>query len=138
VPDECGKTIYAFRVRLQGCPDRIWRTIEMRGSQTLRDLHDAIQRAFGWDGRHLYSFFLNNKRWDLETEYTVAEGAHGVDVMIGSLGLEPKQKFLYIFDFTDELRHAIRVVSVKRGIDTSEGTYPHIVRSHGRSPSQSD
>ena len=38
--------VYRFKVSLQGYKD-VWRRIDVRGNQTLTDLHDAIQEAFG-------------------------------------------------------------------------------------------
>lgn len=36
---------YRFRVELEW-REEVWRNIEIRGDQTLNDLHDAIQAAF--------------------------------------------------------------------------------------------
>lgn len=51
------------------------RTIEMRGDQTLEQLHLAIQAAFDWDAAHFYSFFLSGVPWDEESEYAPPEDA---------------------------------------------------------------
>jgi hypothetical protein len=52
----------------------MWRKIEMRGDQTLEQLHLAIQDAFEFDNDHLYSFFMSGKAWDKKTEYSLPEG----------------------------------------------------------------
>lgn len=54
--------IYFMEVRLGRHPAT--RTIAIRSDQALSDLHYAIQRAFGWDADHLYSFFLSGDRED--------------------------------------------------------------------------
>lgn len=54
--------VYFCEVRLGRHPAT--RTIAIRSEQTLSDLHYAIQRAFGWDADHLYSFFLSGDRED--------------------------------------------------------------------------
>lgn len=137
VPNEYVETLYTFRVRLQWYHG-VWRTIAMGGWQTLEDLHYSIQKAFGWDNSHLYSFFLNGKPWDKKTAYTIADGgAHGVNVMIATLGLKPRQNFLYLFDFGDELWHIIRVMNIKHSVDTGNAKkYPRIVEYHGKAPPQ--
>ena len=48
---------YLFKVNLKGAR-RIWRTIALRGDQTLDDLHEAIFEAFDRDDPHLYSFYF--------------------------------------------------------------------------------
>lgn len=63
---------YTFQVTLPG-HDTVWRKIEMRGDQTLEQLHLAIQSAFEFDNDHLYSFFMSGKAWDKKTEYSLPE-----------------------------------------------------------------
>lgn len=65
---------YTLHVSLPGA-GRVWRKLELRGDQTLEDLHYAIQDAYGWDADHLYSFFMSNKAWDPTAEYTLPEDA---------------------------------------------------------------
>jgi hypothetical protein len=116
---------------------RVWRTIEIRGSQTLHHLHQAIQGAFGWDDDHLYSFYMSGEPWDPETEYSApgaGEGRKAHQVKIGGLGLVPTQRFLYLFDYGDELMHEVRVEGV--GPAVAGCKYPRVVKSHGEAPPQ--
>lgn len=71
---------YTFHVSLPGT-GRAWRKIEMLADQTLNDLHHAILETYGWDGDHLYSFFMSGEAWDRSSEYCLPEGVHpwGVD-----------------------------------------------------------
>lgn len=57
------------------------RKIELKGSQTLADLHDAIQEAMGWDDPHLYLFFVDGKEWseDKSKLYRCPDPYAGVD-----------------------------------------------------------
>ncbi len=64
---------YTFHVSLPGT-GRTWRKIEIRADQTLEDLHFAIQKAYRWDGDHLYSFFMSGQAWDESSEYRLPEG----------------------------------------------------------------
>ena len=48
---------YMSKVNLKQAK-RIWRTIAVRGDQTLEDLHEAIFAAFDRDDEHLYSFYF--------------------------------------------------------------------------------
>ncbi len=127
---------YAFRVALRW--DReVWRVIEVRGDQTLDDLHGAIQHAFGWDRDHLYAFFLSGKRWDPATEYAdprVEDGRPADQGIIAALGLRPRKRFLYLFDYGDELLHDVWLVGV--GPADIEGRYPRIIKSQGEAPPQ--
>ena len=134
-PGEADKE-YLFKVALQWRPGT-WRTIALRGNQTLEDLHDAIQDAFGWDNDHLYAFYMSGKAYDDATEYGDPRGesdAYADEAAIGALGLRPNKRFLYVFDFGDDLRHEIRLVSTAQA--SPERDYPVIVEEHGEAPSQ--
>ncbi len=54
-----------------GWRGEVSRTIELKDTQTLADLRDAIQESVGWDDPHLYSFFMDGKVWgsNLDQEY---------------------------------------------------------------------
>lgn len=63
---------YTFHVSIPGT-GRVWRKIEMLETQTLAQLHLAIQHAFDFDNDHLYSFFMSGKAWDGSTEYRLPD-----------------------------------------------------------------
>ena len=128
---------FSFRVSLTDSPD-VWRVVQLRGDQTLEDLHEAICDAFEWDADHLWAFFMNNRFWDPKEEYgppEVGEGAgDATETALESVSLEQGQEFCYIFDFGDEWRHDIRVE--KAGLPPDGGEYPRIVEEHGAAPQQ--
>ena len=130
-------TVYRFKVSLMSQKD-VWRMIDVRSDQTLEDLHYAIQDAFDWDDDHMYAFFLSGKAWDPSSEYVRPEerepGKRSARVRLGRLGLRPRQRFLYIFDFGDEWGHEIKVE--KAGLSPDGGEYPRIVEEHGKAPPQ--
>jgi hypothetical protein len=131
-------TLYRFRVTFRG-QHTIWRRIELRGDQTLEDLHYAIQEAFGWDDDHLYSFFLSGRAWDDASEYTspFGEGERQVDeYRLAMLPLKPRQQFLYIFDYGDELRHLIKLEAIIPGGVQDPEVYPQITERHGENEPQ--
>ena len=120
---------YTFHVSLPGT-GRVWRKIEMRADQTLEDLHFAIQKAYGWDADHLYSFFMSGKAWDKSTEYCLPEGY----TPYGEPMYDEEEEFMYLFDYGDAWRFKVRVHAVHP--DAPEGDYPRIVESVGEAPEQ--
>ena len=149
---------FIFKVKLRH-DRRVWRKVEALGSQTLDDLHRAIQEAYGFDGDHLYSYFMSGKAWDLSSyEYYHPEAAPqtaveermrtmmakirgnfpeprlpATEICIESLNLEPKQRFLYLFDYGDEWQFEVEYV----GEGASEGVdYPRVIGLRGESPQQ--
>jgi hypothetical protein len=145
------ETVYVFKVALAGTKD-IWRRIAVRPSQTLDDLHEAIYAAFDrWD-EHMYSFFFparpttNLRKIYDSPEYTHPYNAENPDPFHGeripnaaktrlnSLGLAPKQRFYYLFDFGDSWWHEVTVESLDAAAE--KGRYPCVIEKHGDSPSQ--
>ncbi|MCP4110909.1 MAG: plasmid pRiA4b ORF-3 family protein [Desulfobacteraceae bacterium] len=123
----------------------ISRTIEIRGNQTLEDLHDIIFDAFDRFEPHMYEFQVGGKRPnDPEARrYVTPEDSDSSDAdgevsktTIASLGLAVDEVFGYWFDFGDDWWHQINVISVKDKIP--KGKYPKIIKEVGDSPPQYD
>ncbi|OHB67744.1 MAG: hypothetical protein A2V70_06020 [Planctomycetes bacterium RBG_13_63_9] len=146
------QAVFVLKVGLSGCED-IWRRIAVRGSQTLDDLHEAIFDAFDRYDEHLYSFYFpkpgsrGRARKRDGKEYTSSvmaeeESAFGEDDAPGnaedtrmdSLGLKPRRKFHYLFDFGDEWWHDITVEQIDAPAE--RGKYPRILQKQGESPPQ--
>ena len=129
--------IYTFKVSLKDAP-RIWRKIDIRGNQTLHQLHEAIFQAFERFDEHIYAFFLSNKPWDISTEYGLpdpeSEAKNAKRTKIDSLGLQVKNRFLYLFDFEVEWWHSIELLSIKE--EEHMGKPHRIVESKGEAPPQ--
>lgn len=136
--------IFVVKVALSGRKS-VWRRIALRGTQTLDDLHEAIFEAFDRDDEHLYSFYFpkpgskGRARIRDAQEYTCSYaadelGAQSTEVKLKSLGLTPKRKFHYLFDFGDEWWHEITVEQTDAPAE--KGEYPRILEKQGASPPQ--
>jgi len=131
--------IHRFKVSLRDNSD-IWRIIDIKGNQMLSILHKAIFKAFDRFEEHQYSFFLSNKPYDRESEYT----APGLDtsgtgklanrIRIDSVELYGGPRFLYLFDYGDEWWHDVELVSVTQRVTRTN--YPRVVKKQGKSPPQ--
>jgi hypothetical protein len=125
----------------------ISRTIQIRGDQTLAQLHKAIFKAFDRWEEHLYEFQVGGKgpRDRKAKRYGLAEIEEGSifgdsligDVKkttIGSLGLKKDDRFGYWFDFGDDWWHQINVAAIENAVP--QGTYPKLIKRQGQSPPQ--
>jgi tetratricopeptide (TPR) repeat protein len=132
-------SIHRFKVSLRDRPD-IWRIIEIKENQMLSSLHKAIFNAFDRFEEHQYSFFMSNKPYDKENEYTSPGlDTHGTSrlatrIRIDSLALHPGQKVLYLFDYGDEWWHEVELIGVIEKVP--RGNYPRVVKRQGKSPPQ--
>jgi hypothetical protein len=124
----------------------IARTIQIRGDQTLADLHDAIFDAFDREEEHMYEFQFGKQPMDRQgPRYTFSgpfadfeedEDAPGgvEETTLDALGLRVKQKFFYWFDFGDDWWHQITVKAIKDEVPA--GKFPRVTERVGESPPQ--
>jgi hypothetical protein len=120
----------------------ISRVIEIRGDQTLEQLHRAIFEAYDRSEEHLYEFQLGKRPFDPKgpnygpTEPSSKKEQHGDarTTRLDDLNLESGRVFGYWFDFGDDWYHQIQVERVERAITTV--TYPRVIKRVGKSPPQ--
>ena len=123
------------------------RTIQVRGDQTLADLHDAIFEAFDRDEEHLYEFQFGSKPMDRNAPRYVLPGGAADDpfdddtpagfvteTTLDALGLKVGRRFIYWFDFGDSWMHQIRVADVEDA--APRGRFPKVTKRVGDSPPQ--
>ncbi|MBN9119718.1 MAG: plasmid pRiA4b ORF-3 family protein, partial [Planctomycetes bacterium] len=102
------------------------RTIEIRGNQTLEDLHEAIFDAFDRDDPHMYEFQFGKGPMDPKgPRYVMPEAGDdgfgppvaGVttETTIDDLELKKGKRFGYWFDFGDDWHHQINVEGIAEG-----------------------
>ena len=144
--------VFKLEVRLESlrlrCFDStISRTFEIEGTDSLYDLHMAIQSGFGWDNDHMFSFFLSDEIWDSQNEYKgnpIGEHARSsfgdisksaAETEIGDLPLKAGSIFKYLFDYGDEIVHNVTVLDVFENNDP-EPVFPRMIRSIGDAPPQ--
>jgi hypothetical protein len=123
----------------------IRRDIEIRGDQTLEQLHQAIFAAFERSDEHLYEFQFGKRPFDLDgPNYGVPEPREGkkgkkgngdaLTTTLDDLDLKPDRVFGYLFDFGDEWFHQVQVERIEQAIPTV--TYPRVIKRVGLSPPQ--
>lgn len=123
----------------------ISRTIQIRGDQTLEDLHHAIFNAFDRFDEHMYEFQFgkgpmdpNAPRYVLPVETDTEGGkrpAGRVDqTPLDSLGLEVGRSFGYWFDFGDDWWHQVNVETIEDKVP--RGKFPKVTKRVGKSPLQ--
>lgn len=108
-------TIYQLKVTLEDIRPPIWRRLLVPASDSLADLHDAIQAVMGWTDSHLHQFIVGERYYGLPD--AELEGfAELEDESLVSLGeIIPGQgfRFQYEYDFGDSWLHEVLVEEVK-------------------------
>jgi Plasmid pRiA4b ORF-3-like protein/LexA DNA binding domain len=142
-------SLYVLSVYLSGGPvskkfanKEISRWIEIRGDQTLEQLHDAIFKAYDRWENHAYEFQLGKRPFDPEgPNYGVDGSSSGKKAArdartttLDDLDLKPERVFGYWFDFGDDWYHQVQVERIEQAIPTV--TYPRVIKRVGKSPPQ--
>ena len=119
------------------------RAIEIRGDQTLHDLHGAIFNAYDRWEDHPYEFQLGRRANDpdgpnyrgIMSRRIGGKNVHDAKTAkLDDLDLTLHQTFGYLFDFGDYWFHHVRVEKLETAIPTV--TYPRVIRRKGKSPPQ--
>lgn len=152
---EALQTIYVLDVALLGGPmtdqfvqnnPQVIRTIEIRGDQTLADLHQIIFKAFDREEEHFYEFQLKGKgpndpdadryglSMTLQDNFGSPIAGDVAETRIGTLDLEMEEPFGYWFDFGDDWWHQVQVTAITE--PQPKVNYPRIIHQIGASPPQ--
>ncbi len=141
--------LYVLSVFLTGGPVSekfankvVSRTIEIRGDQTLEQLHRALFEAFDRFEEHLYEFQFGKRPFDPKGPNYGIPDPHerkkgygdARTTTLDALHLKPERVFGYLFDFGDEWFHQIQVERIEQAIPTV--TYPRVIKRLGQSPPQ--
>lgn len=116
------------------------RLIQIRGDQTLEDLHNTIFSAFDREEEHMYEFQLGQGPKDLlgptygPDGIEIDQSGAASETTIDSLRLKVGRSFGYLFDFGDNWWHQINVTAVENVV--TDGTFPRVTKRVGRSPPQ--
>ena len=117
----------------------VGRTVQIRGDQTLEDLHHAIFEAFGRWEQHAFEFQLGNDRWTRRRSGYVLPGAFEIEegwnnpptgqvnlTTLDSLHLKVGRRFGYWFDFGDDWWHQINVEDIEE--KRTRGKFPKVIK----------
>ncbi len=141
--------LYVLSVFLRSGPvakkfanQEISRVIEIRGDQSLQQLHEAIFQAYDrWD-QHLYEFQFGKRPFDPDgPNFGIVDGPRGKNLpgdakatKLDDLGLTTERAFGYWFDFGDDWYHQVQVDRIEQAIPTAR--YPRVTKRVGKSPPQ--
>jgi hypothetical protein len=135
------------RMRIREIEEEVSRTFEITGNQTLYDLHMNIQYGFDWDNDHMFSFYLSEKLYDRNNEYTAnplgeyIKSSFGkttksaAEAQLRDLQLFPNFSFWYLFDYGDELIHRVTVEGM-REMTSKDTKLPKLINKVGNAPPQ--
>ena len=130
---KCVKGNFIFKVSLE---KTVWRIISIGFNHSLDELHLAIQDAFDFDNDHLYTFFMDGKRYSKERYESpnCEDGPYADEAIIGEIGLYTGQKILYLFDYGDSWEFEVQLLNINE--EDEPVKEPLVIDSKGEAPEQ--
>ena len=134
--------ILKFRIYLEE-DESVYRDVVIRHTQSFRDLHETILKAYEFDSKHKATFFRSNDHWQrgreisleqYDKEYKVAPLLMA-DTTIGSEIRFPNQRFIYLYDFNKNWTYLVELIHVTKE-ENPKISYPSVSRTEGIAPSQ--
>ena len=118
------------------------RIVEIKGSNTLKDLHNILFSAFDREDEHMYEFQIggrgpndpNATKYGVKMPMGPASVKDVAKTKMVSLGLSEGDIFGYWFDFGDDWWHQVSVMEIKE--KAPKGKYPKVTKRVGASPPQ--
>ena len=134
--------ILKFRIYFEE-DESVYRDVAIRHTQTFKDLHDSILKAYEFDNKHKATFFRSNDHWLRGREISLeaydkeykAPPLIMQETTIGSEIRDPNQRFIYLYDFNKNWGFLVELINVSKE-ENPKLTYPAVVRTEGIAPSQ--
>jgi hypothetical protein len=134
--------ILKFRIYFEE-DESVYRDVAIRHTQTFKDLHDIILKAYEFDNKHKATFFRSNDHWlrGREISLEVYDKEYKApplimqETTIGSEIRDPNQRFIYLYDFNKNWGFLVELINVSKE-ENPKLTYPAVVRTEGIAPSQ--
>lgn len=101
--------MYQLRITIEGITPPIWRTVQVSENYSFYKLHHIIQKAFGWQNSHLWSFHVQGDDVPITNPWLWGGGTTRWDKTIKLKELFKKEgdSVLYEYDMGDSWRHTI-------------------------------
>lgn len=131
--------VYRFRVWFEDNED-VSRDIDILSSQTFEDFFRIILESVSFDQKHAASFFVSDSQWRQNDEIVLrkedadASARLMSKTKISSAIIEPKQKFIFMYDH--DVMWTFHIEMLKIAEEEKKVKYPCCIKSNGIAPKQ--
>ena len=124
--------IARLRISLDESEPEIWRRVEVPLGASLKDLHDIIQAAMGWEDAHLWEFEAAGRVYGTPDPGWDRDISSAKSTRLESLVKAGVREFTYVYDMGDNWQHTIAVEAIEAA-DPAQ-LYPRFVDGERRCP----
>lgn len=104
--------IYQLKVTLRDVNVPIWRTVQVPGEVTLRQLHEILQLTMGWQNSHLHEFRADGVSYGEPNAEFDIEVNDDQRFRLSRVAPKPGAQLTYLYDFGDGWEHDIVVEKI--------------------------
>jgi len=130
--EEARRAVYQFHILLLKISPAIWRRVLVPSDQNLADFHETLQIVMGWDDSHMHRFLIHGKAYGITQDGGLWFSDNPRQVLLSSLHLRIKERFVYEYDFHAFWQHQIRLESILPFDPTK--TYPVCIGGARQAP----
>jgi len=101
------RSIYQLKVTLKGARPPIWRRLLVESTDSLEEVHIALQITMGWTNSHLYEFVQGQIRYGIPDEDFPSDVRDTLEFRLNEVLKKEKDKLVYFYDFGDGWQHDV-------------------------------
>lgn len=101
--------IIQLKITLRDVKVPIWRTVQVPGEITLRQLHEILQLTMGWQNAHLHGFRIDGTGYGEPSPDFDLELKDDRRFRLSRVAPETGARFTYLYDFGDGWEHEVVV-----------------------------
>ncbi len=101
------RSIYQLKVTLKYSSSPIWRRLQVASTDSLEDVHIALQIVMGWTNSHLHQFVKDRVCYGIPDEDFPSDMLDETDYRLDQLLKKEKDALIYEYDFGDGWMHDV-------------------------------
>ncbi len=101
------RSIYQLKVTLKYSSPPIWRRLQIASTDSLEDVHIALQIVMGWTNNHLHQFVKDRVCYGIPDEDFPSDMLDETDYRLDQLLKKEKDTLMYEYDFGDGWMHDV-------------------------------
>lgn len=101
------RSIYELKVTLLGIRPPVWRRLQVASTDSLADLHVALQVVMGWANVHMHQFMKDDLHYGEPEEEFSQHVRDEAEYRLDQILKNEKDTLLYLYDFGDCWEHQI-------------------------------
>ena len=126
------RSIYQMKVTLQGIRPPVWRRFQISSTDTLADLHVALQVLMGWANVHMHQFVKDNYHYGEPDEGFSKGFLNEANYRLDQILKNEKDTLFYLYDLGDCWEHQILLEKILPF--TTEVTLPVCIKGRRACP----